>query len=92
MSTLELNEFLITKVIRICTELIPKKGDMNREASRRIPKARRKLLGRMIMLKRDKRKTISNSKKDELDGKIKDVENQLMSERKMESIKCEKNS
>ena len=67
MSTLELNEFLINQVICICTELIPKKGDMSRDAYKRIQITRRKLLGRMKMLKRGKRKAVSNSKKDELD-------------------------
>ena len=89
-STLELNEFLITLVIKICTELIPKKGYMNKDASRRIPKVRRKLLGRMKMLKRGRRKAVSNTKKDELDKKIQEVESQLIDERKKERIKSEK--
>ena len=40
-SMMELNEYLITQIIRICMELIPKK-DTRKDASRKIPKARKK--------------------------------------------------
>jgi len=82
----ELNEYLITQIIRICIELIPKK-DTRKDASRKIPKARKKLLGRMKMLKRGKRKAISNSKKDFIDKKIQEVEKQLIDERIKERLK-----
>ena len=86
---MELNEYLITQIIRICMELIPKK-DTRKDASRKIPKARKKLLGRMKMLKRGKRKAISNSKKDDIDKKIQETEKQLIDERKRERIRNEK--
>ncbi|CAL4210788.1 unnamed protein product, partial [Meganyctiphanes norvegica] len=89
-SMMELNKYLIIQIIRICTELIPRKSDTRKDASRKIPKVRRKLLGRMKMLKRGKRKAISNSKKDEIDKKIQEVEKQLLDERKKERIRNEK--
>jgi len=85
----ELNEYLIIQIIQICIELIPKK-DTRKDASRKIPKARKKLLGRMKMLKRGKRKAISNSKKDFIDKKIQEVEKQLIDERKKERLRNEK--
>ena len=85
-SMVELNEYLITQIIRICIELIPKK-DTRKDASRKIPKVRKKLLGRMKMLKRGKRKAISNSKKDFIDKKIQEVEKQLIDERKKRKVK-----
>ena len=89
-SMVELNEFLIRKIIDICTELIPKKNDKREDPSKRIPKVRKKLLGRMKMLKRGKRKAISSSKKDEIDKKILEVEKQLIDERKNERIRNER--
>ena len=88
-SMVELNEYLIIQIIQICIELIPKK-DTRKDASRKIPKARKKLLGRMKMLKRGKRKAISNSKKDFIDKKIQEVEKQLIDERKKERLRNEK--
>merc|ERR1711874_536291 len=76
-SMVELNEYLIIQIIQICIELIPKK-DTRKDASRKIPKARKKLLGRIKMLKRGKRKAISNSNKDDIDKKIQGVEKQLI--------------
>ena len=89
-STLELNEYFLALVIKICIELIPKKDNMKKDASRRIPKVRRRLLGRMKMLKRGRRKAVSDNKKDELDRKIQEVEKQLIDERKKEKIQNEK--
>ena len=86
----ELNEYLIIQIIRICRELIPKKSDTRKDAQRKIPRARRKLLGRMKMLKRGKRKAVSNSKKDEIDKKIQEVEKQLIDERMKERLRNEK--
>ena len=89
-SLVELNEYLILKIINICKELIPKKNDTRKDASKNIPKVRKKLLGRMKMLKRGKRKAISNSKKEDIDKKIQEVEKQLIDERKNERIRNEK--
>ena len=44
----------------------------------------------MKMLKRGKRKAISNSKKDDIDKKIQETEKQLIDERKKERIRNEK--
>ena len=48
----------------------------------RIPKIRKRLLGRMKKIKRDHKKAISEEKQNELSKKIKEVEEQLIEEKK----------
>ena len=81
-SMIEFLEYIMELILEICESLIPKKSGRKKNAGRRIPKARKKLLGRMKMIKRDLKKAISNSKKDELNRKIQDVEQKLIDERK----------
>ena len=89
-SMLELLEYIMERIMEICKSFIPKKREGKKNAGRRIPKARKKLLGRMKMIKRDLKKAISNSKKDELNRKIQDVEQKLIDERRKESLENEK--
>ena len=89
-SVLELLEYLMNVIKEICENLIPKKSEGKRNALKRIPRARKKLLGRMKMLKKDLKKAISNDKKVEINKRIQDVEKQLIDERKKECIENEK--
>ena len=86
---LVLFENFMQLLISICEEAIPKKRDKG-DNGIRIPKIRKKLLGRMKKLKRDHKKAISEEKKKELIKKIKEVEEQLIEERKRERIEQEK--
>ena len=89
-SMLELLVYIMELIKEICIKLIPKKSEGKKNAAKRIPKARKKLLGRMKMIKRDLKKAISDSKKEELNKKIQDVEQKLIDERKKECLENEK--
>ena len=50
MSMIELLEYIMELIMKICESLVPKKREGKKTAARRIPKTRKKLLGRMKML------------------------------------------
>ena len=77
-------------LLNILEEAIPKKRGAGQKATKKIPKIRKRLLGRMKKIKRDHRKAISEEKQNELSMKIKEVEEQLIEERKKERMEHEK--
>ena len=87
---LELFEIFIKYLVIICKEAIPMKKNDGRNSYGRIPKVRKKLLGRMKKIKRDYRKAVSEERKEELSIKIKEIEEQLIEERRKERIEDEK--
>lgn len=87
---LELFEIFMNLLIIICEESIPNKNAIKKNAYNKIPKVRKKLLGRMKKIKKDHRKAVSEEKREELSKKIKEVEEQLIKERKKERIEYEK--
>ena len=87
---LELFENFMKLLISILEDAIPKKKDKGQNTITRIPKIRKRLLGRMKKIKRDHRKAISEEKREELSKKIAEVEEQLIEERKKERIEHEK--
>ena len=86
---LELFNIFMKLLINICEETIPKRNRKGKNAFR-IPKIRKKLLGRMKKIKKDYRKAISKEKKEELSIKIRQVEEQLIEERKTEKKENER--
>ena len=87
--TIILIEDLLKNLNNICEEKTPKRKKNGKKDRIRIPKERKKLLGRMKMIKRDRRKAVSESKKEELSEKILIVENELVQQRKKERLKDE---
>ena len=87
---LEVFENFMNLLINILEEAIPKKKGAGQNATKKIPKIRKRLLGRMKKIKRDHRKAISEEKQNELSMKIKEVEEQLIEERKKERMEHEK--
>ena len=83
--TIILIEDLLKNLNNICEEKTPKRKKNGKKDRIRIPKERKKLLGRMKMIKRDRRKAVSESKKEELSEKILIVENELVQQRKKET-------
>ena len=88
-NTISLIEDLLNNLNVICEEEAPKRKENGMKDKIRIPAERKKLLGRMKMLKRGRRKAMSNNKKEELSEKIIMVENELIQLRKMEKLKEE---
>jgi len=56
----------------------------------KIPAERKRLLGRLKMIKRDKRKAVSEHKKEQLDKKIEKAEQEIINQRRKEKLKEEK--
>ena len=74
-------------------EMIPKKKEKNgynNEIKIKIPVERKSLLGRLKMIKRDKRKAVSEHKKEQLDKKIEKTEQEIINQRRKEKLKEEK--
>ena len=88
-NTITLIDDLLNNLNDICEEKSPKRKKNGKNDRIRIPPERKRLLGRMKMLKRDKRKAVSESKKIELSEKILIVENELVQQRKKERLKDE---
>ena len=87
-NTFECTTILNKKINEICMKYIPMKGAD--EGKKKIPKVRKKLLGRLKMLKRGKKRAFSKKKKEELEQKILETEKQLMESRRIEKIEKEK--
>merc|ERR1739842_88380 len=86
--TLECTSMLNNIINEICMKNIPIKRSGG--GKKRIPKVRRKILGRLKMLKRGKKRAFSKEKKEEMDKKILETEKQLMDSRRIEKIEKEK--
>ena len=74
-NTFECTTILNKKINEICMKYIPMKGAD--EGKKKIPKVRKKLLGRLKMMKRGKKRAFSKKKKEELEQKILETERQL---------------
>ena len=83
-STIILNK----KINDICIKYIPLKRNYN--GKRKIPKIRKKLIGRLKMLKRAKRKTCNEERINIIMEKIVETETQLIECRRKERIENEK--
>ena len=80
---------MLNKIINeICIKYIPAKKKFNGKI--RIPKARKKLIGRLKMLKRAKRKSPDEVENRSLMEKIEETEKQLLENRRKERLEKEK--
>ena len=87
--TILLIEELLNNISDICEEKTPKRKGNGSKDRIRIPAERKKLLGRMKMLKRKRRKTMSECKREVISEKILTVENELVQQRMKERLKDE---
>ena len=80
---------ILNKIINeICLKYVPLKGINS--GKRRIPKIRKKLLGRLKMLRRDMKKAYSEEKKEGINTKICETEKQVLEARRSERIEKER--
>ena len=86
--TIEITNEFISKISNICIENIPKKNKEVKE--RKIPRATKKLINRIKMLKRDKQKAKSIEKKKEIENKISETEAELIQQRRKMKLESEK--
>ena len=91
--TIQYTEYLLMNINETYQEMIPKKKEKNgysNEIKTKIPAERKRLLGRLKMIKRDKRKAVSEHKKEQLDKKIEKTEQEIINQRRKEKLKEEK--
>ena len=79
---------ILNKIINeICLKYVPLKG--RNSDKKNISKIRKKLLGRLKMLRRGKKKAYSKEKKEEMDKKIMETEKSLLENRRKERLEKE---
>ena len=86
-NTYESTEILNNLINEICIKYVPVKG--RNSGKKKIPKERKKLLGRLKMLRRRIRKAIKKEKKDEMNERIIETDRLLTEARRKERMEKE---
>ena len=89
-NTIEYTEYLFKNINEIYQEMIPKKRERGKYNEIKIPTERKRLLGRLKMLKRGKRKAVSESKKEQISKSIQETEQEIINQIRKEKLKEEK--
>ena len=89
-NTKEYTEYLFKNINETYQEMIPKKKEKGNDNEIKIPIERKRLLGRLKMLKRGKRKAVSEHKKEQLSKNIQETEQEIINQRRREKLKEEK--
>ena len=87
-NTCECTEILNRIVNEICIKYVPLKGA--KRGKRFTPKERKRLIGRLKMLKKGKKEAFSNEKKENLDEKIMETEKLIIEAKRKEKIEKER--